>query len=624
MPELQHILTDFHFLRPLWLLGLLLLPLLYLLLQRLRRSSSSWSQLIDPQLLGHLLEDKPSSAQSTSTAWAMILLILAVLALAGPAWKKIPQPIHQAQDALVVVLDLSLSMQVEDLKPSRLVKARRKLLDILDSREDGLAALLVYSGDAHVVSPLTDDTETIKAMVPALSPLIMPAMGSNPVAAIDLALQLLRDGGISEGRILLMSDGIEFDQIDAIETRINASPHELAVLAVGTADGGPIPLPQQGFLKQRGEIVIARAGIPQLQSLAKLSGGRFASLQLTDADIDYLLDDARPEFTRATRKVEREFDQWREEGPWLLLLLAPLAALGFRRGWIFSVALLVTLQPEPAYALGWQDLWQTPDQQGAAAAARGEHEQAASLYESPMHKGSAQYQAGDYGAAEKQFEGFDSTTAHYNRGNALARGGKLEEAMAAYDQALALEPDHEDAQFNKALLEQLQQQQQSESGDNSEQQDQQQESDSQQQSGEEGADQQEQSAGSESQDPSSPGQDQQQKNQDEQESAQQDSGDQDSEEEKESAGDTAQQQQQQNAKNAQADADAEQQAQENGPPQAVAAEDLDAEQLQALEQWLRRIPDDPSGLLRRKFDYQYRQRKLDNQFQPQKEGDPIW
>jgi len=616
-------LSQFHFLRPYWLLLLLLVPLIYYWSKHYREQSSSWAQAIDRHLLGYLLEQQSGKSSRLPFYLVIISLLLATIALAGPVWKKIPQPVHKKEDALVILLDLSLSMQSNDIPPSRLIKAHHKLIDILDQRDQGQTALVVYAGDAHIVAPLTDDTHTIKAMVPALSPLLMPALGSRPDLALKLAQQLLKDGGINEGRILLITDGISHE--DANELSDILKTHHLSVLAVGTPEGGPIPIPEQGFLKQGQEIIIAKMALEPMQELARMTGARLAQLQIDDSDIHYLLKNEALNLNAASRQVEREFDQWQEMGPWLLLLLAPLAALFFRRGWLLSVSLIFLIDPSPAFALGWHDLWQTRDQQGAAALREGDAKRAAELFDSHSWKASAAYQAGDYQNAAKDFATQDTADSHYNRGNALAKAGQLKEAIAAYEQALAKAPQNEDARFNKKLVEQLMehQQQNQKNGQNSEdnqQSPQDQASNDQQQGGQNSPQQSAQIQSNPSQNPS-------QQNAESGEGAQNPtqqanaSNPSDTESKQKNAETSAKQSQTERQPES---AQTEQQDAETNKTAMMHADDQSDEQHQAMEQWLRRIPEDPGGLLRRKFNYQYQQRQLENQFQPPQENQPIW
>jgi len=610
------LISQFHFLRPLWLLILLLLPVLYFVAQRSTKNSSSWAQAINPQLLKYLLDDHNERAKK----WPLVIFIsacvLCLLALAGPAWKKMPQPVHQPDDGLVIVLDLSLTMQATDLKPSRLVATRHKLTDILRLRQQGQTALVVYAGDAHIVSPLTDDTKTIIAMVPALSPLIMPALGSRVSTGIELAKQALKDGGINKGRLLLITDGIKNKDIESIRAQIKDTRHQLSILVVGTSDGGPIPIPEQGFLRDKGEIVIAQTDMTQLQKLAQITAAPIAQLSLDDSDINTLLPNKSFDLNKSTHQVEREMDQWREEGPWLILLILPFAALAFRRGWLLSLMFVVMIQPERVEAADWSDqLWQTADQQGAKAFSDKDYQAASSLFESPEWQGSAAYKAGDFEAAVKHFSQSDDADAHYNRGNALAKMGQLDESLKAYDEALKRNPNLADAKANKKLIEEMAQQQQSDSQSSDDKSDQNSDRNQQQQS----QDQQ----SSESQQ----GEDQQSQSQNQDQDQNPDGKQSDAEQQKDSDQTEAEQEIKQAAKEEaeSKQAENEEKPTDNNNQQSISeAQQLSEEEQQAMEQWLRRIPDDPGMLLKRKFNYQYQQNKQNNQYVPQQENEAIW
>lgn len=199
-------LLGIHLMRPGWLFLLLPALLLALWLWRRRASSGGWSDAIDPALLPYLLSERAGRRRRNYLPWLFLAWLLAVIAAAGPSTQKIPQPIHQTQDALVLVLDLSYSMKATDLAPSRLDRARQKILDLLAARKEGQTGLVAFAGDAHVVTPLTDDNPTIANLLPALSPDMMPLAGSDAAAAIALARELLHSAGISNGRILLLTD----------------------------------------------------------------------------------------------------------------------------------------------------------------------------------------------------------------------------------------------------------------------------------------------------------------------------------------------------------------------------------------------------------------------------------
>lgn len=242
-------LADFHFLRPWFLLALPLAGLCYWWLKQQLPSQHAWLKVIDKNLLPHLVRQQQAKASKPYFLLIIPLLwIIACIAAAGPSWQKIQQPISQQQQALVIVLDLSLSMYAEDESPSRLVRAKRKIEDILQQRKEGLTALIVYSGDAHLVVPLTDDNNTIINLLPALEPNMMPSFGSNIRAALALAQQQISHAKIQDAQILLLSDELSPDAFEQAIKQLE-QPKQLAIITYGSAAGAPIPLPQSGFLK---------------------------------------------------------------------------------------------------------------------------------------------------------------------------------------------------------------------------------------------------------------------------------------------------------------------------------------------------------------------------------------
>lgn len=574
----SNLFEEFQFLRPLWLLGLIPALVSFFAMWRINSVVTAWDKAIDKSLLPYLLDRSKNASQRTPLFLLLCAWSLATLAMAGPVWEKLPQPVQKREDALVIVMDLSLSMFAPDHEPSRLDLAKRKLRDILALREEGQTALVVYAGDAHTVTPLTDDVVTIAALVPSLSPNIMPLFGSNPMLAIDAAISLLDDVQASRGKILLMTDGISgYDQEALITQQLQGTDYELLVMGIGTEEGAPIRTNDGSLLTDdAGTIIVPKLNRNVLQSLANRVNGRYHDIQLADSDLAYLLSDLDLLDDEQLSDVEEEFDVWYEAGPWLLLLVLPVAALSFRRGWLFSISLVLgaglLLPPQQAQAFEWRDLWKTKDQQAAEAYDREEHSIAASLFQSLGWQGAANYRSSNYEAAIAAFSADPSADGNYNRGNALAVSGNYEEAIAAYAAAITLDPNHDDAIANKEIIEQLLEQQEAEEGEN-------QEGDSQE-------NQSEQNSESES--------DEQQENSEQQ--------DQESQE-----GDEQQQEEQQQNQPPEEQESSESNSEQNTPSESSNEE---FEEQQALEQWLRRIEDDPGELLRRKFRYQYRQRQL--------------
>jgi Ca-activated chloride channel family protein len=616
-------LAEFHFLRPHWLYALIPACIGYIWLLCRQKQAGSWDQVISPQLLPFLLDSVPVKQRRTLPFLALFGWILACLAMAGPTWERTPLPVHKQENALVILFDLSPSMLAQDLKPNRLTRARLKLIDLLKLREEGTTALIAYSGESFVVSPLTDDADTVAALVPALDPYIMPSKGSQVESAIEQAVELVLNAGLVQGSFLLVTDGVSASAQKTLNQTINEhGDFKLSILGIGTEDGAPIPLGNGGFAKDKsGSIVIPKLNIHNLQKLASLNGGHFIQLTADDADIQYLTEPFNIENDSPSKQLERAFDSWSDQGYWMVFPVLILLLLAFRRGLLACLVVAPILSiPQPSHALSWEDLWSRSDQQAAQAMSKGDTETAQQQFKDPDWKAAAAYRNGDFNTAvelysnnanskNKSNEG-ENQPNHYNQGNALAKSGKLEEAIKSYEQALTHNPDNEDAQFNKDLVEKLlqqqqQQQQQQQDGDSSNQ-DQQ---DGQQQDNQNG----QQSDGDQSQgdlsqsEQNQKGQSEQNESQEENPQDSQSSQDSNNEDSDTESSKNEQESEQEHTpteepKLAEGSDSAE------GSPQELSTEQMSEEERQAMEQWLRKIPDDPGGLLREKFRYEAKKR----------------
>ncbi len=600
-----------HFIRPWWLLAIIPLILLCILLFRQVANNSNWQKIVDPILLKHLLQqDTIRQARRWPVVALFLTGLLSILAIAGPAWERLPQPVFREDAALVLILDLSKSMDARDTSISRLERARFKTADILKQRSEGQTALIVYAADAFTVTPLTDDTNTIISQLPALTTGLMPAQGSNLPRALALATELLKQAGQSSGQVLLITDGVALPAaVDAAKT-LRDNGYSLSIIGVGTTAGAPIPT-NDGMLKDAlGNIVIPRLH-PQLLTTVALAGnGHYASMSIDDSDIQQL---GINTFKGGTSQQQQDqtTDVWREVGPWLLLPVVLLASFAFRRGALLLMFIMVLPLPRPVHAFEWRDMWSTQNQQAQLLMQHQLPAQAAEKFADPDWKASAQYQAGDYQQALQHYQSQLGTEAKYNQGNSLARLGKFEQAIKAYDKVLETSPEHADAIYNRKLVkeqlkQQEQQQDQQQDKEQSDENSEQQESDEQSKPEDQQSDSQqdESSSSDESSAENNPGQDDEQSTEDQQKS----DDEQTAEDEQSSEEDPSAEDQQQQADNEQESAESDPENAE-APEQASAEESLSPdEQQQATDQWLRRIPDDPSGLLRRKFKYQYSQR----------------
>ena len=292
----------------------------------------SWQAVCDADLLPFVLQEKQTQQSRAPLFTSSLAAVLAIIAMAGPTWQRIPTPVFRNAAALVIVLDLSRSMDAADIKPSRLIRARYKISDLLQKRKDGQTALVVYAASAFTVTPLTDDTKTINSQLSALSSDIMPAQGSNTAVALQHAVQLFKNAGLQKGQILLITDDNKIAQaIDQVEL---SSAYQLSILGVGTQEGAPIKLAQGGFLKDAsGNIVLAKLDSRALKKAAQESGGIYQHITASDADIERL----SHHFEKTAKHSSAQnndllLENWVEAGVWLLVPILFLAAFSFRRG----------------------------------------------------------------------------------------------------------------------------------------------------------------------------------------------------------------------------------------------------------------------------------------------------
>ncbi|QLE97300.1 VWA domain-containing protein [Neptunomonas phycophila] len=651
--------ASFHFQQPLWLLLFPLLLGMGYLWKRSHEGKDHWSQVCDPELLPILLSqgDQISSSKKGITKVALpvtTLIVSALLAVAAaqPVWKKQPVPAFKQGGAVVIALDLSASMLATDLKPTRLQRARFKIEDLIQRLPDSQIALLVYAGDAFAVTPLTQDTNTILAQLPVMEPSIMPAPGNRADIAIRKANDMLTQAGIQQGNILLVSDEVDTAQVAAQATSVAQQGRTLSILAVGTQQGAPIPTQAGPMRDNSGQVIVARTDVSAMREAAALGGGSAYQLVANDSDITQLVSRFEAERQAATELNQKDagkVDIWIAEGPWFALLALPFLLPLFRRGFlnILLPAVFISLMAthvSPVHAGVWQDLWQTPDQQAQEAFKQGDKEAAAQQFLDPRWKQVAEYESSNYEAALNSLTQPETATDWYNRGNILAKMGDVDSAIDAYNNALALLPDFEDAAYNKEQLEKLKEQQK-------QQQDQQQDASGQNQQGEAGQQNQEPSNSASEQQNSDQASDSQEQQSDEQpgeasSSSTQASGNSDQQppqtSENSKAGEEAEgasgeqepaepqpaseqseqalaQQQQQASEYLKEQVDkVEQGTQEGSHAAALSDTQPIDESEQARQQLINRIVDDPAGLWRRKFLYQYRQDE------PKETGGKTW
>lgn len=589
--------TEFHFLRAGWILLIPIAILLIFFFKRRMLTIGNWEKLIDKRLLPYVMSRRQLSDNQYKWWLISLISVLSIIALAGPTWERIEQPSFRTDQSLVIALDLSRSMNAQDITPNRLTRAKLKILDILERRQGAQVALIVYSANAFTVTPLTSDTDTIIALINSIDTSIMPSRGSYPALAIDKGLQLLNQASVSNGEIILVTDGgITSDSFSSAQ-KLRDEGYRLSALGIGSMNGAPIPKETGGFITDNtGQITISRLEVDDLKDLVEIGGGSYTSITSNDQDIDTLLSEVYSAVRESDDSVTT--DQWKEFGPWLLLIVVPFGSLLFRKGWVFVFLLTIMPIDNSVYALDWNDLWKTRDQQAKEAMESGDYDKAIELFEDSEWLAAAHYKAGNYRQSANGYNNNSNIDHLYNHANSLAKIGQFEEAIENYEKVIAEEPNAEDALYNLNLLKDLLSENQSSEENNDDGQSSEEAStgeQSQQQNGDESeqSDNEGNSKTGDSDDESDANPNQKLSNEEDIEAIEK--------ELERAAEENSNQEPQQEDNN------------ESGLEGRMAQE-----QQQAMEQWLRRIPDDPGGLLRRKFRYQYQRQGIDQ------DGNQIW
>ncbi|MDI9819648.1 MULTISPECIES: VWA domain-containing protein [unclassified Legionella] len=306
--------TEFHFLRPWWLVAIL--PLLWAgwRLWCQNTQLDAWGAVCDQHLLRHLMLSRNQGKRHGALLLLLLSGLCMIISLAGPSWSRLPVPTYQQIQPNVLILDLSDTMLDQDLSPDRLSRAKFKLHDLFRRSNTGQFGLVVYTGEPFVVSPLTEDAKTIDALVDSLSPDIMPVRGQRLDSALDQAARLISQAGFHRGKILVLTG--ETPDSDAIDTaKVLAEKHIFTSVMPIRADASLNPL---------------------FQRLASAGQGRLVPLRDDGGDLQQWLES--PTAEEFKRSQQNDAPVWRDEGRWFLLPALMLLLPAFRRGWLQRIA----------------------------------------------------------------------------------------------------------------------------------------------------------------------------------------------------------------------------------------------------------------------------------------------
>nr|WP_305812042.1 VWA domain-containing protein [Photobacterium leiognathi] len=424
--------ANFTFMHPMWFLTLV--PLL-LILPWLKSKKQTTG------LIASHLAQKLGIAQPKSASWPIAILavgwIIAIVAMAGPSWQKVKLPAYNLSGARVLVMDMSRSMYATDIKPNRLTQARFKALDMLPGWKEGTTGLVTYAGDGYEVSPLTEDSHTLANLIPSLSPKIMPIPGSNAAAGIAEAIKLLKQAGNSTGDIVLITDGMTKQESAQSLAELKGTQYRVSILAMGTVDGAPIPLPDGRLLMDNGSPVISKINLSTLEPIVKQTGGILQMAQPTDQDVNAIVHFTAKPLDNGKKDQQKELQERLNGGFWLVLPLLLLALLGFRRGVVIAT-MFFFLPIDHAQASPWVNA----EQQAYQAFTDGKFKQAAQEFKSPQWKGIAEYKAKNYTQAINTLKPLADPMSQYNLGNAYAQNGDYHKAIDTYEKLAKKNPNY--------------------------------------------------------------------------------------------------------------------------------------------------------------------------------------
>lgn len=457
---------QFHFMRPLWLLTFLPLLLLFYLNWRNKKEQELTLKGLPPHIIKALTVGESGWRKFLPLKLLIVTAVLGVLVAAGPTWTHQPSPFGTDKAPLVVVLDDSKSMLETDVAPSRLTRAKQKILDLIKLRDGGRNALVVVSGSGHVAMPLTQDIDVFKPLLYAVNPDIMPIKGKFQEKALPRVQQVLNQSDIPDyaGTVLLVTDSISPTSEKAFAKffaeKDGKKRPQLLVYGMGVKNG----------------VAAQRYDQDSLETLADDADGHFIQQSVDNSDLQWIVKKISTHMQISTDSAQ----PWKDQGYGLIIAMAILFLLWFRRGWTvrwcIALVAVIGLHTPMAHAqmysksklaemaaekqafvdkesgYRWGQLWLTPDQQGMLFVKLGDYKRAANRFEDPMWKATAYFLAEDYKNAQIYYQQVHTLNGKIGVANSLAYQRKYPMARD-YFQKLAKEyPDNKKIKHNLQLM----------------------------------------------------------------------------------------------------------------------------------------------------------------------------
>ncbi len=452
-----------------WILHFLwLLPLVavtFVVVYRKRRQALT--RFAEADLLIRLSPEGSRGRRVIKAVLCLLALGCMLLALAGPRWGSHYQEVSQKGVDIVIALDVSPSMLVEDVKPDRLERAKREITDFLKVVQGDRVGLVAFSGAAYTQCPLTLDYGALMMFLNILHPDYIPQPGTDLGAAIEGAMKAFDPKSETDKVILLITDGEDNEKQGLTAARLAAAKGiKIFVFGMGDPSGGPIPASggQGGFIKDdKGELILSKLDEAGLQEIAAVTGGEYVRSMAGDLDLDLLYFDGIKQKTDAAvvksgkiKVYEERFFIFVAAAFVLLLMEGLIGHLKRKLPVLFSILWLLLVSAHGECAENPDELYD-----------QGRFAEAAESYanrdmDNPKdiryryNRGCADYQASDFKGAMAAFSSVLKRTddpqtrvkATFNLGNVAFKQKDYVSAKAYYQQALVLDPANENAKFN--------------------------------------------------------------------------------------------------------------------------------------------------------------------------------
>lgn len=237
----------------------------------------------------------PSYAKKSNRGLKLTLLILGLsficITLLRPQWGYELREIKRRGVDLFVLVDTSDSMLASDIKPNRMERAKRELIDLLQYLSGDRIGLIAFAGDSYVACPLTQDYSAFSLFIDHLNTSLIPSEGTNIGSALNRALESFGKGDSQSKAIILITDGEStVAQDSSLLERIQKENIRVYIIGMGSEKGAPIPLPEgDGFYKdQQGKVVISKLNESSLKELALSTGGTYVRSVTGDLDLEQI------------------------------------------------------------------------------------------------------------------------------------------------------------------------------------------------------------------------------------------------------------------------------------------------------------------------------------------------